>query len=671
MNKSYVFLLAGLIFTLNSYAGQNLEADLFMDLQQDMQRYSDLATDTKQNVDYMPYVISTLNNKELVELGVPNLREAVKLIPGVDLNIGMIGTRTPIFRGSNPYASGQSKLVIDGIVVNNQIFGTYNQFLDMPIDLIHRIEVVRGPDSMLPHVNGFAGSIHVITKANRDDGQSTDDTVFALAGSDKLVGAGMIKSTNLAGGHFSSDFYYQKHDLQLPVGDDRIPFPPTSGTSDHSLKNYQIGLNYQLGGLVIKGRISKNDSGVRYGQSFTLTEDGSDYLNITNNILELKYTRKLSDTVGLELALDYFNEAREIQNKVMPDGSIFAAPSIPPQSLPVGRYFLGEAAEHSFNQRLQFNMNISESHKLSIGLLSIQSRITDNNAAFSDDDLQTFTRFDMFSKDKRNTSKFFIEDTFHFNDKTTAQFGAKLSKYNDVDNQSALRLALVYRYDDANIFKTMFSQAYRQPSWREQYLNAPALFKPNLTLEAEQVDAFELAYIRHLSHHNFFKLNTFLLKNSDQIDSQNASQTSINGGKNDLYGFELEYETGIFSNDNLHLNYSYIDGENVSGALANTAQNLATAYYLYHVNTQWHYSGLLKYTGDKGRTQLDTRDDVAAYTLLDLTASYQHNKKSIKFSLSVSNVFDKTYYLPSPNNTFTGDFEQVGRTWLFRLSKEF
>ena len=654
-------------FSANCYAEKEAESGLLLELQQDLEHYSDIATETKQNVDYMPYVISTLHSDDLVNLGVLNLREAIGLIPGVDLNVGMAGVKNPIFRGSNPYAFGQSRLIIDGMIVNDQIFGGYNQFLELPIDIIHRIEVVRGPGSLLTHVNGYAGSIHVITKSNRDDGQKVADEGFVYAGSDGLSGGGLINSFELENGKLSSDIYYQKHDLSLPVGIDRFG---NSGDSDQSLDNYQLGINYQNNGLTFKGRISNNESGVSYGQAFSLTDDKSDFLDVANNSFELQYVANINEKTAIELTLDYFDEDRELQNKVMPDGAMIMMPP-PPAMLPDGRYFLVDYNERSLGQRIQLNMNFSNAHQLKIGLHAQQSEITKNNASISNDNLQTFNTFNLFSNNKRNINTAYIEDMFDFGDKNTAQIGAKLSQYNDADDQYAIRLALVHRYSDEDIFKAMFSQAYRESSWREQYLTAPAFFKPNILLDVEKVDAYEIAYIKKISHRNFFKVNAFYLENSEQIDAQNTINTFNNTDNNDLHGIEIEYETDITNNDVLHINYSYIEGSNVSGELANSAQNLAQIYYIYHLSEKWSYSGLLKYTGEKERVEQDTRDKVDAYSLLDLTLTYKQNRHALTFNASVNNFLDETYYLPSPQGTYPDDFEQQGRTFMLRLSKRF
>ena len=662
MKKRLTTLFALIFLSFNCLAEDELKPNILLELEEDMKRYSDIATETNQNVDYMPYVISTLNYKDLEELGIQNLREAISLIPGVDLNVGMAGVKNPIFRGSNPYAFGQSRLIIDGVVVNDQLFGGYNQYLDLPIDIIHRIEVVRGPGSMLSHINGYAGSIHVITKANRDDGEKTKDKVFAVTGANKLITAGIIKSIELNHGRFSTDIYYQQHDLHLPVGDDRIPLPPTSGNTDQSLKNYQIGLNYLNSGFSMKARASKNDSGVSYGQAFSLTDDETDFLNVENNSLEIKYVKKVTNKIDAEFSIDYLDEVRTLQNKVMPDGT---GPSLN------GRYLLIDYSEQTVGERFQLNFNLSDTHKLKIGLQAKQSKIINNNYATSDDNLVTFTNQILLSNTERERNTLYFEDIFNVSEKSTIQIGGKHSHFNDVDDQTTVRLALVHRYDDENIYKAMFSQTYREPSWREQYLNAPAYFSPNLVLESEKVDAYELAYIRRLGHRDFLKANAFLLRNSKQIDAQNVTTTFTNTDENDLYGLELEYENTLFTNDVLNINYSYIDGSNVSGALANSAASLLKIYYLHRASEHFNYSALVKYVGEKKRIEIDSRDNVDAYALMDLTASYQSSEKSTKFSFAIKNLFDQEYYLPATNGTYAGDFVQPGRTWMLRMSKEF
>ena len=103
--------------------------DLLSSISADMKHFDTIATQTKQNVHYQPYIISVFKSSELEKLGVSNLKEALTLVPGVDIATDNINMQTPVFRGSNPFAYGQSKLLIDGVLVNNLFFDGYSEYL--------------------------------------------------------------------------------------------------------------------------------------------------------------------------------------------------------------------------------------------------------------------------------------------------------------------------------------------------------------------------------------------------------------------------------------------------------------------------------------------------------------------------------------------------------------
>ena len=94
-------------------------SDLLESISNEMQHFENVATKTKENELYQPYIISVFHGKDLEKLGISNLKEALGLVPGVDMATDNVNTQTPIFRGSNPLSYGQSKLFIDDVLVNN------------------------------------------------------------------------------------------------------------------------------------------------------------------------------------------------------------------------------------------------------------------------------------------------------------------------------------------------------------------------------------------------------------------------------------------------------------------------------------------------------------------------------------------------------------------------
>lgn len=626
------------------------ETNLLQLLQGDMQKYSDIATETKQNVDYMPYVVSVLKNEELTQLGILSLREALSLVPGVDIAVGVVGSKDPVFRGSNPLAMGQSKLIIDGVVVNEQLLGTYNEYLDMPIDIIERIEVVRGPGSLLDHVNAYAGSIHVITKAANQN--KTDNTLFTSFGSDDYMMGGYVASFQDDKLKLSSDFFYQRHDKSVYIERDKLG---KSGVVDNSLKNYALGVNAQYKSFSLKSRLSKSENGVSYGQDSTLSEDSSDFVDISSNFIEGAYGFELASRIRAKASIEYFEENRELKNKTRPNS---AKP-------PSGNYLLIDYKENKFTERFEVVFENVEDHTITAGVQFSQANVKNNSARTSTDGLQTFSLQNLVSIDNRKHLSVYTNDLINVDEKNSLQIGLKFDQFSDVTDQFSPRLAFVHRYDNDNIFKLMYTHSYREPSWREEY------HFQSSPVDEETVDAYEASYIRHFNSAGSLKFNVFFLDNKDQIHSQNPTSTFKNSGDGELYGGEVELKAEFNDNGKLYLNYSYVDGDNVSGALANTAQHIAKAYYIYCFNGSMSLSGLVKYVGEKGRVDGDTRDKVDDYTTFDLTAVYAHKNSGIRLSASVKNIFDTTYHLPSANGTYPNDYEQEGINFLVRLQKRF
>jgi len=646
-------------------AEDGVDTDIVKLLQEDMQKYSRLATSTKQNVDYMPYVVSVLKSDELVKLGIYSLGEALTLVPGVDVSVSMTGVRTPIFRGSNPFAMGQSKLIIDGVVVNDSMLGGYSQYLDMPVDIIERIEVVRGSGSLLNYVNAYAGSIHVITKANRDDEFEKEKSLFAAYGSDELMMGGFVASYVEGDLELSGDLFYQGHDQSYHVDQDRYD---NSGEADMSLKNYAFGLNAQYNGLELKSRFTKTERGIGYGQSFSLSEDSSDYLEVAQNSIELAYGFELSPRIKAELSLGYFEETRELQNKVVPDGETIGPPLT---LLPDGRYFLMNYKENSFTERFGLTFSNFENHTINAGVQLKQSHIKEDTAQISDDDLQSFTTKDLLSNSERNQFSLYADDLIHLSEQNSLQIGVKYDHYSDVSDQVSPRIAFVHRYDDNNIYKMMLTHSFREPSWREQYLVGKNFFQSSADMKAETVHAFEVSYIRKFAVTDSFKVNAYLLDNKDQIHAQNATQTFENSGDGKLYGYEWELNTELDDTNQMHINYSFVHGDNVSGSLTNTAHHMAKAYYIHSFSQALSFSGIIKYVGEKERVSGDDRQKVDDYTTFDLSTVYTDKANGLSVTASIKNLFDTSYHLPSPDNTYPDDFEEEGIGFFIRLGKKF
>jgi len=113
---------------------------------------------------------TVLTSKELKEKGITNVVDALREVPGVQIvQTGAFGGVTTTFvRGGG---NGQALVIIDGVPVWDTAataVGDLTAFLPhLPIEQIDRIEIVRGPQSVLYGPSAMTGVINIITKKGK------------------------------------------------------------------------------------------------------------------------------------------------------------------------------------------------------------------------------------------------------------------------------------------------------------------------------------------------------------------------------------------------------------------------------------------------------------------------------------------------------------------------
>ncbi|HEX9105863.1 MAG TPA: TonB-dependent receptor, partial [Longimicrobiales bacterium] len=109
----------------------------------------------------LPLATSVITGAELQERGLRTVAEALRTLPGVALaSTGSYGALTSLFlRGGN---SGYVKVLVDGVSANDP-GGSYD-FSHLSTADVERIEVVRGPASVLYGTDAVSGVIQVFTR---------------------------------------------------------------------------------------------------------------------------------------------------------------------------------------------------------------------------------------------------------------------------------------------------------------------------------------------------------------------------------------------------------------------------------------------------------------------------------------------------------------------------
>lgn len=683
-SRRFIFILFLLLANLNAQTD-----NLIKSISGEMEHFNKVATVTKQNELYQPYIISVFQGDELEKLGISNLKEALLLVPGVDMAMDNSNAQTPIFRGSNSVAYGQSKLFIDGVSVNNLFFDAYSEYLSFPIEMIKRIEVVRGPGSKIDGFNAYAGSINVITYAEDFKGfESNDKLVFKYGSYDYKMG-GFFKTYKTDDLKIFVDFFYQEDDKKLPSGPDGLSQGALSllpvidnralsqtGDAPLWLKEYSLGANIEYKDFSLKARMLEHTQGSAYGINLALPQE-SDRVKLPSYYLDLGYTKEIGDyEVNINAGIKY--DAFDSYSKLAPDGLNLGVIF---QDGIYGEHF---AAQQTLYQSSYLKYSAIDNHLITAGYRLIKEETIDmtsklSNRATGDVGLVDYTdTLPFFDKDaERNIFIFSLQDEFQFSDYISFIYGFNYENTSYKDAGFEPRVSMVYQRDAENIFKTMYSRSHRNASWQEMFTMNNRARVGSTDLNPEIVDAFEVAYIKKFSADTYLQTNLFYLLNKDQIHNSSVNPEYRNVVDTDIYGFELEYKGNISSVDELYLNYSYVDGksytqdEGRSESISNVAHHLAKGYYVYNLNSDLSLSGVVKYVGSKDRVFGDTREKVKAYSTVDSSLYYKDPKYNYCATLSIKNMFNTNVTYPSQLNTYIEDYEQEGRTFLVTLKKEF
>src|ERR1700756_1134748 len=168
MKKSAV--AAALLLTLPLFGAdadqqQKGEEKELADLLSIVRQETDVATKTRMNSDYVPGIVTVLEGDDLEALGVATAGEALGLVPGMVPQLDDRASESVIVRGLDfPFNNGNILILVNSIPLSRQDAGINSSALSMPVEQIERIEVIRGPGSVLYGDYAFMGLVNIVTR---------------------------------------------------------------------------------------------------------------------------------------------------------------------------------------------------------------------------------------------------------------------------------------------------------------------------------------------------------------------------------------------------------------------------------------------------------------------------------------------------------------------------
>ncbi len=197
--------------------------------------------------------VFVITQEDIRRSGATNIPDVLRMAPGVDVEQIDASTWAISIRGFNSRYANKVLVLIDGRSVYTPSFsGVFWEQIDMPLENIERIEVIRGPGATVWGANAVNGVISIITKSSKD---TKGGLVTAATGS-------QIKAEGLAefGGNVGKDATYRVFGNSFDIGDSAGAESPAD---DHWMRAHGGGrLDWDISpsdSLMVQGDLFANE----------------------------------------------------------------------------------------------------------------------------------------------------------------------------------------------------------------------------------------------------------------------------------------------------------------------------------------------------------------------------------------------------------------------------
>jgi outer membrane receptor for ferrienterochelin and colicins len=578
-----------------------------------------------------PGIISMLTKDELQRFGGTTLKDILERVPGlISSSVSFIDATTMAARGDQiKNTSGHILLLINGRPTRETHDGGLNSemYNTFPVNIIERIEVIKGPGSVLYGSDAFSAVINIITeKAERNSlsvtGTGVADGGYGSSGSAtvKLGELGIV----VAGRHLKKDW---------EIGSTEIP--------DKGPGAY-LGVNYKSLSIM-----STYNSWTSSATSAGMGGESQWERVFTN----LGYNLKVNDKWNMDFNTTYTQTdddlaaPRKKSYNVVGEWTNFITISDKSKLVIGGLFNKIHGRETMSGSIVSGGVPTSGADSNPSGNVQVQGATS--QAASSEN---------VIAEGRKNNYAFYAQVDYRLRENLKLIGGTQVNKPENIKINIVPRAGVIwYPVPRINV-KALYSSAFRAPSISELYLN-PGIKMGNTKLTPEKVATIDFG-ISYQGEQTQFGVNIFHSKMTDIISTVNMRYS--NNAEITFKG--IESGGAYYVNRSLYLNASLLYQTNES----DTSKNVS---YVANLGAK----GGISYVWDKGITvslfdiyqgKMDDKyagtgsGSKLAYNLLHLHSQYNINKLfGLKFKpefslyLNVDDLLNKKYYFSGQMNS--------------------
>ena len=519
--------------------------------------------------------------------------------------------------------AGQLLVLIDGHPQYQGIYG--HPIADSYQTLMaERVEVLRGPASVLYGSNAMGGVMNIVTRQAKQDGVNTNIQLGAGSyGTIQTEASNQVRS-----GRFSSTVsaQYSRTDNHRP----RMGFEQYGG---YLKLGYDFNEHWNA---YVDANIT------HFNASYPGTEDKPMYDAdqwITRGVVSAALENHYGNTSGALSVYSNFGRHK------IDDGT--ADPAAPTQ-----RYFRSKDALTGVS--LYQSIQLFEGNRVTAGVdyMHIYGNAYYTSKA-TGEILDTPNK--QSGKSYRNEIAGYVDFRQDLLSWLTIDAGIRLDHHSITGSEWVPQAGIVIRPVEMGEIKAMASKGFRNPTMREMYLYPPS----NTDLEPERLWNYELSWKHRLKDFTY-GANLYYIKGDNMIQTQqvDGKPRNVNTGEIENWGFELEAAYHVDSHWSLKANGAYLHMKNkVIAAPELTAY--AGANYRYG---KWLATLGLQYINNL-YTAVGADEKKENFALLDASVTYAatrnislwargENLLAQKYETNLGNPMPRTLFIVGMNVCF-------------------
>ncbi len=517
----------------------------------------------------VPLSVSQVNASEIENSGQINVLPALSsFVPGffvtersvLGFGVATGGSGSITMRGISSQPNSSVLVLIDGHPQYQGIFGHPLPDAYVASD-VEKVEVIRGPASILYGSNAMSGVINLITKKQKEEGLKMNlGASYGSFNTQKYYGtAGFRKnkwSTFASANHDRTDGIRDNTDFRISNG--------------YLKTGYDINRNFSAVADVSLAQINANDNGTIYNPSafnIDITR-GKAAISVDNKFDKADGSLKLYHNFGQHILSDGF-----------------------------------ESTDRNTGIMLYETFNMWNGNSLTIGSDLKQYGGKANRGAAANQ-LKTV-----------NELAFYAYTRQQFFNRLILNAGIRYENNSVYGNEFIPMIGLSYIQSEATSFKASASKGFRSPTVMEMYLYAP-----NPDLKPERMMNYEVSLLQALLNNKLqFELTGFWVKGENLIQVVPPLVTMRqNAGTFSNKGIEFSAKYLILKRLMLLANYSCLDAEKAVLAAPKHQANVSVNYShkIWNVNVSTQFV-------DKLYTRITPAPETQTYTLVNARLSAQ------------------------------------------------